>query len=299
MKFVNACLTMFLMFGIACSSSKKETPVTTEAEPAAPALPAASLILKWESDSTMTTCESVLYNPHQDILYVSNINGKPNGKDGNGFISILGTDGTIQKEKWATGLDAPKGMGLSHGKLYVTDIDHVTEIDPETGNILNKYPVAGSSFLNDITVDANGKVYISDSGSGLIASLDSGKITVMLDSVPSPNGLFAEENRLMVGLQEEHTFSILDLNTQKFTAKVDSLMHPDGIEAVGNGAYLLSCWGGKVYYITSDWQKILLLDTEAAGINSADIEFIPEKKLLLVPTFFKNKVVAYELVTNH
>jgi hypothetical protein len=38
-----------------------------------------------------------------------------------------------------------------------------------------------------------------------------------------------------------------------------------------------------------------LLDTKEAKINAADLEYIPGKNLLLVPTFFVNTITAYSI----
>src|SRR6187431_1344942 len=66
----------------------------------------------WETDATLTTAESVLYDKANDVLYVSCINGvPPDKKDGDGFISRVALDGKIKDLKWVTGLNGPKGMG--------------------------------------------------------------------------------------------------------------------------------------------------------------------------------------------
>ena len=51
-----------------------------------------------------------------------------------------------------------------------------------------------------------------------------------------------------------------------------------------------------VHHIDSDWNKTLVLDTRKDSISAADIEYVKSKNLLLVPTFFKNTVVAYEVL---
>jgi len=38
-----------------------------------------------------------------------------------------------------------------------------------------------------------------------------------------------------------------------------------------------------------------LLNTVKEKINSADIELIQEKNLLIIPTFFDNRIVCYEI----
>jgi len=42
-------------------------------------------------------------------------------------------------------------------------------------------------------------------------------------------------------------------------------------------------------------EKKLLLDTRKEGINTADIGYDKKNKIVYVPTFWKNHVVAYQL----
>jgi hypothetical protein len=50
-----------------------------------------------------------------------------------------------------------------------------------------------------------------------------------------------------------------------------------------------------IYYVKADGNKTELIDTRAQKSNTADIGFDPSTKTVFVPTFFKNKVVAYRL----
>jgi hypothetical protein len=50
-----------------------------------------------------------------------------------------------------------------------------------------------------------------------------------------------------------------------------------------------------VYYVVAGAQKITLFDTRSEKINSADIGYDAKKKIIYVPTFLKNNVVAYQL----
>ena len=83
----------------------------------------------WESKDDLRVPESVCYDDARNKIYVSNIDGKPSEKDGNGFISMLTTEGDIMNLKWVDGLDAPKGMGIHKGSLFVADIDNLRIID--------------------------------------------------------------------------------------------------------------------------------------------------------------------------
>jgi hypothetical protein len=281
---------------MSCTGAKQaeETAAADTTAVEAPKAPV-TLTKKWETDTTMTTCESVIYDKTNDVLYVANINGAPDGKDGNGFISKVNLEGKVTEAQWVKGMDAPKGMGIANGKLYVTDIDRVHEIDLASGKISKTHKVQGAKFLNDISTDAAGKVYISDTGGGTISVIENGKLTKWIENLQGPNGLFAEGSEILTVLWDGKTLNVIDPITKQLTVKTDSVENGDGIEAIGNGEYLVSSWNGMVHHIGADWKKTLVLDTSGESINAADIEYIQEKNLLLIPTFFKNKVVAYEL----
>src|SRR5215217_8934653 len=83
----------------------------------------------WETPAQFKTPESVIYEPNENVLVVSNIDGAPDGKDKQGFISkVSPLNGSIIELNWVTGLDAPKGMTITNNNitnntlLYVSDI---------------------------------------------------------------------------------------------------------------------------------------------------------------------------------
>ncbi len=129
-------------------------------------LSAQTLTPKWTTEATLRVPESVLLDSKNNVLYVSSIDGTPDAKDGNGFISQVTLDGKIKNLKWATGLDAPKGMGLFNNNLYVADISRLVTIDTKTGKVTQTLEIEGAKFLNDVTVDKAGNVYVSDSNTG-------------------------------------------------------------------------------------------------------------------------------------
>jgi DNA-binding beta-propeller fold protein YncE len=289
-------VTILAIVTIACQKPKESTQQTA-ADSTAVVAPVAPVTLKllWQSDTVLTTCESVIYDKDHDVLYVANINGAPDGKDGNGFISKLSLDGKVTEVKWVKGMDAPKGMGIANGKLYVADIDKVHQIDLTSGKITKTYKVPGGKFLNDITTDVSGKVYISDTGAGNILVIDNGKLTTWLDKLNGPNGLLAENDRLLLAQFAGQDFNTIDWTTKQVTQVADSIDNADGIISLGDGGYLVSSWNGMIRHLDGDWKKTIVLDTRADSVNAADIEYIKEKNLLLVPAFFKNKVMAYQV----
>ncbi len=107
----------------------------------------------WET-AGFETPESALYDAASKTIYVSNVAGNPPDKDGNGFISKVSPEGKVTELKWATGLDAPKGLAIVGGKLYAADVDQLAEIDLATGKVLTKYPAKDAKFLNDVAADS-------------------------------------------------------------------------------------------------------------------------------------------------
>lgn len=256
------------------------------------------LITIWETKTDLKTPESVLYDAESGLVFVANVNANPWEKDGNGFISTLNLKGDILSAKWITGLSGPKGMGVYKGKLYVSDIDEVVEIDIKKGEVTKKYPISGAKKLNDISVDKSGTVYISDMGDASIYSIKKGSVELFLKSneLQDVNGLFAHGNSILAG-PGGRVVSI-DANTKAITSYVDNTCKIDGIAATGKGTYLVSDWQGHIYEIKSGQKPLLLLDTTPLEINAADIEYVKEQNILLVPTFFKDNVVAYRLKFN-
>jgi DNA-binding beta-propeller fold protein YncE len=294
MKLLTTTCTLALAILILACQTSKQPEDTSSVDSTEFATPV-KLTMKWETDTVLTTCESVIYDKANDVLYVANINGDPSVKDGNGFLSKVTLDGKVSEPSWVKGIDAPKGMGIFNGKLYVADIDRIHEIDIATGKISKTYPATGAKFLNDITVDDAGGVYVSDTGGGTIYLIKDGVLSKWIENIASPNGLLAENNQLLVLGFESKVLSSIDVATKQITQKTDSIDNGDGIEAIGGGAYLASSWNGMVHYVGPDFKRTLILDTTADQVSAADIEYIAEKNLLLVPTFFKNKVVAYDL----
>lgn len=251
----------------------------------------------WETDTTIRTPESVLFDPSQNILYVACINGGPSLDNKGSFIAKLGLDGKVIKLKFTENLNSTKGMGILGDKLYVTEMNQVAEIALSSGKILNRYPIAGAKFLNDIAVDTKKKVvYITDSGNGQVWALTNGQTSEVLSGAPlkGTNGLLFENGQVLIG-NGDGTLYTMDPSTKKLgtIAKVSGGI--DGIVALGNKEYFVTEWGGKIWHVKADGSTDLKLDTTKEKINSADVGYNPKTKTLFVPTFFHNTVKAYSL----
>ena len=274
-----------------CSSEKsvetvQEDPIVLE-ETKTP-----SLTLLWETPATLETVESVLFDSQSGKIYTSNIIGQnPTEKDGKGSISIIDTEGNIVTQDFVTGLNAPKGMGIANGKLYVTDIDELVEIDLESGKITQKYPIDGGQFLNDIATEDD-KVFFTDMNTGTVYILMDGEISKVSEGNESINGLEVSAEGVLYGLDASGLKKINEDGSSEVLN--DVVTGGDGLISLGDGKFVASRWAGEIYFVDQNGET-LLLDTKAEESNTADIGYNPSTKVVYVPTFFKNKVAAYQL----
>ena len=260
----------------------------------------------WET-AGLKTPESALPVPSEGFAYVSNVAGKPTEKDGNGFISKVSlADGKIIALEWAKGLDAPKGLALAGGKLYAADIDKLVEVDAKTGMILAKHDAPGAQFLNDVAVDAQGRVYVSDSNTSTIWRLADGKFEKWVEgeALKFPNGLHVSGDKLIVaawgapGTSAESSApsnlielsladkSVRDLGDGKPVGNLD------GIEPIDDAFLVTDFVVGALDRIDRSGKAERLLDLNQ---GSADIGYVPEQKLLLIPMLMDDKLVAYKV----
>jgi hypothetical protein len=247
----------------------------------------------WSTDSTLAVPESVLYDAQNKLLYTSLINGKPDSADGNGQIAKVGLDGKIINANWVTGLDAPKGLGKFGNTLYAADLTQVDVIDISSAKVVKRIPVPGAAFLNDITVDAKGVVFVSDTKTGKVHRIENGVVTDYLNNLKNPNGLLAVNNDLYV--LASGTLYKADAN-KKLTLVTNGMDEStDGVEQVAEGDFIVSSWNGIVYYVKQNGIKETLFDTRAQKISSADIGYDAQNKIIYVPTFFGKSIVAYQL----
>lgn len=247
----------------------------------------------WETDSIINLPESVLPDTKAGILYVSIMGNSSDQKDGIGGIGKLDMNGKVIDLEWINGLNAPKGLAKHGNTLYAADITDVVVIDIPSSKILRKIPIEGSVFLNDITVSDKGVLYVSDTRTKKIHQIINNKPSIYLENINGVNGLKAIGKDLYIAGGDQQ---LLKANEKReLTTIADLPCGGDGIEPIGNGDFVYSCWGGYIYYVHANGKSELLLDSTTEKKNTADIGYDPIKKIVYVPTFFKKSVVAYQL----
>lgn len=297
MKTFNILLISLLLISCKSGNTKTQEPAVTAPAPQEK-FKEFELSEVWRTDSTLRVPESVIYDESRKTLYVSNINSRAKTKGRNGFISKISLDGKITDLHWVDSLNAPKGMAIVGDKLFVADNTELVEIDINNRKILNRISIKDSKMLNDVTSGPDGKVYISDSEGNKIYEYNRKVVSEWLSfGLNRPNGLLVSGDSLFLASAGSMDFNAINIVNRQKTLLTTGINRGDGIAATGErGHFLVSDWEGEIFLIHPDNTKVSLLNTKEQKLNTADIWFIPEQNLLLVPTYFGNSVVAYKLV---
>ncbi|TAI47581.1 hypothetical protein [Flagellimonas allohymeniacidonis] len=251
--------------------------------------------------------ESVVYDHTSKQYYVSNVSGQPAEKNGQGFISILSSDGKILVKKWISGLNAPKGLGLYYNQLFIADIDEVIQVDVQEGKIVKRFPAEGATFLNDIEIAVDGAVYVTDTfGGNSIYRIRDSQIELWLknEALDYPNGLKLVDDSILVStwgvVTNSETFGTeipgkllkVNLETKQITELSKPTGNLDGLEAF------------KDYFLVSDWISGGLISIDGEGKSqlvkelkpgSADFFYNKSENLILVPQMLDNELIALQL----
>jgi hypothetical protein len=263
---------------------------------AAGALPAAEpqLSLLWRTPG-FANPESVALSADRKFLYVSNVNGEGDARDGNGSIARLALDGRIIDRLWATGLDAPKGLLLRDKRLYAADVTALVEIDSLDGRIVARHDAPDAGFLNDVALAPDGNVLVSDSAKSRIYAWRDGQMQVWMqdDLLRAINGLLPEAERLVVSTMQGRLLAI-DWTTRKITPLAEGLGDGDGIAALGHGSYLVGEWPGRLFHVTADGKSTVLMDGRKDKRYLNDFLLVDDQ--LIVPNWEPGTVSAYRVL---
>jgi glucose/arabinose dehydrogenase len=226
-------------------------------------------------------------------VFVSEIGER--GKKGDGRILAV-DDG--KATPFATGLDDPRGIAFWNEWLYVADVDKVWRIDGKgSANVLaakEAFP-RPPAMLNDVAVDPDGVVYVSDSGNnndnrGCVFRIPPrGKPTIVTDAskIPDlkrPNGVLMDGVSFVL-LIDKDTGKLYRVKVADGSAETiaEGLVGGDGLAWDLHGRLFISTGGdGKVWGIDKPGDKPVPLS--ASGLQSAaDITLDQSGKIVIVP----------------
>jgi sugar lactone lactonase YvrE len=267
---------------------------------------------------SMKTPESVRYDADLDAYFVSNINGNPSQKDGNGFIAQVDAGNTssvkmlVQGGKNGATLNAPKGMAIVGDTLWVADLDAVRAFNKRTGAVVANIDLKPlkAQFLNDVVAGPDGSIYITDSGllfdskgamshpgKDQIFKITGRKATVAVagDSVlKSPNGITwdSANNRFVLAPFNDKAIQAWKSGDSTVTTVATGPGGYDGVEVLSDGRILVSSWAdSSVQVVANGAFRKVVGNVEAP----ADIGVDTKRNVLAIPRFNAGRVEYFTI----
>ncbi|MFH1728546.1 MAG: hypothetical protein ABIA04_09010 [Pseudomonadota bacterium] len=205
-------------------------------------------------------------------------------------------------------------MAVFNDKLYVTDVNKVYSFDIKTKNLAQKIVLEDSEFLNDIAIDANGDIFVSDTQQRKIYKVDGKtlKSEVFIEGIKkegeakthAPNGLYIKHNKLYVASWSKGSkpgweydgigsFFTVDLNDKSVHFIAEDLGHLDGIEPLSCKKWLVSAKSENKMFLIGENGTVKEILADVTDI--ADFDFCPKSKLLVLPLMDSGQIRFYQL----
>lgn len=230
---------------------------------------------------------------------------KPAAKDGDGHIIKLDQKGQILDAAFAKEkLDAPKGLVINKGVLFLTDIDRLVAIDLKTGSKLYEIDFSkDSSFLNDIAVWDNNTLFVSATDKSKLYKvnlIDKSYSEIKTDkTIAGINGLFCykKASRIYVnGFGNDNkpngVVGYINLKDNTFTKLTEMEGYYDGI-FINKDVLYTSNWmafekKGIIIAINLYNNRVTKVKTSEPIAGPAD--FIIKNDLLIMPAMMSGEI---------
>ncbi len=255
--------------------------------------------------------ESIIMDTTTGHYYISNINGLDAEKDGNGYITkiLKGELVTVMRfigdQETGYILDAPKGMAIVGGKIYIADIDVVKCFFVETGKFDRQIsmPARDSYLLIDIVSDGRENIYISDALNDVIYLVnienDAASVYVEGQLLGGPYGLFYDKHTNHLFVAASKSGEILNISPKKEVEVLKTgLTELNGIFMDrSSDLFVASMSQGEIYRIKRKGDGKLTLFQ--SGLDSpANIAFDSINETILIPQRKAHKVTSLALTSN-
>lgn len=243
-------------------------------------------------------------------LYISNVGPvlNPTAKDGDGFILRLNAEGTAVQDSAlfaALKFDAPKGMVVHAGRLYVTDIDRIVAIDLQAVKQADVIDMSstGVAFLNDLALKDDTTLLVSATDQNAIYEVDYIRREwkkLPIKGLNGPNGLLynSEEGKIYCaeygGDDGQGRLLRIDARTGKTEVLHSHKGGLDGLVRLRNGNLVFTDWNTKGLHQLDLRDNTLTRFALDSIQGPADIGYSPAEDRLWIPCMMENRLQVLE-----
>jgi len=249
--------------------------------------------------------ESAVFDPLTKRYFVSNFG------DGN----IIQIDSTGEKTYFKKGLSKLLGMLIYENTLYVVDNPKtIRGFDITDGSPKLTIEINEASFLNDITCDDSGFLYVTCSNTGTIFRIDIASKTYLsfMKTHGGPNGIIYHKSKnrlLMCYFMEKAPIDEINLEDSTISTLISTeFTNLDGITLDEEGNCYVSVWGpgsfetgykkqGTIYKYDNSFTKEPEI-VSSGHYGPADIYFNIWKNELVIPSLLADTVEFLPLKNN-
>jgi sugar lactone lactonase YvrE len=245
---------------------------------------------------SLSNPESVEYDPATATLYISNTNTNQ--------ILARNAQGTLSVFKDLPGGNAPYGLEIMRGVLYIAHRTRLRGYRLSDGADVLDFPIAGSTFLNGLASDGVSRLWVTDFSARDVHQLDLSQIpptltTLSTDTGQTPNGVRfdAANNRLLLGTWGANArIKALDLSNNAISDVITTTTSNfDGVVFDCTGALYVSSWGSAaVLKFTPPFALNSTATVFAASVtNVADIAYARANGRVYAPSTNTNTITDY------
>jgi len=256
------------------------------------------IIKVWEISEGLVAPESVVYDSESNLLYVSNYTrSMANGSTyADCFVSKVDLNGQIIDREWISNLSSPTGLFLKDSLLYIVERFGVAVYDVKNDKMSKRHHIIHDGFINDVAVDNEQNIYVTDSGSEILYRIKENEVSnwIVSDSIANANGISFIDNMIYIGVNRDNFLKSIDPKTKQIS-KISYLGEGniDGIKK-REDELIISLYTKGLRLLKKNGKTIELLNTESTGLHCTDFEYISDLDMLVVPSLYDNKLIAYK-----
>ncbi|HNX96624.1 MAG TPA: hypothetical protein PKK12_02995 [Candidatus Aminicenantes bacterium] len=261
---------------------------------------AAGITRRWQTGKVLDIPESAAWDARRQRIYVSGFDPlRPSMDLGLQGIRQFDADGT-DRGLLIEGLFNPTGLTVAGDVLYAVEARSLVEIDLASRKVRRRIALPGAQRANDVTADGQGTCYVSDPQTGTVFRIRKGIAEAWLGGLERarPNGLALQNGQLLFVDNGDGFLKAADLETRVVSTVADIAGGiGDGLAVTPGGTILVSHNEGRLLSVDARGKVTVLLDLTVTGQKIADFCLIPERNLLVYPTFDDMRLAAESLGT--
>jgi len=245
--------------------------------------------IAWVAEGELCDPETVLALP-DDTLLVSNM--CISRGTGNGFLTLLASDGDVIDWRVVDGLDAPLGMTLVGDRLHIVDNNQVKILRWPGYETLATIALE-TAVANDIAVGWDDNIYVTDTARHEVVVISpelEQSILTGQAQFKGANGIHINGDDLYVGGERLWHVDLRDNTTTRIGP--EWLADIDGIEREADGTLQITPVAGPLIRLATEIEVL-----GGDGVSSANHGYAPNLGLALIPTGFDNTVIAIRVTS--